>query len=217
VIRPRTPEHPDYRGYAGQVAAGTVRPGDRVVVLPAGHRSTVTRIDTFDGPLDAARAGRSVTLLLADEMDIGRGDLIAAADDAPALTDELTATVCWLADRPLRAGARLLVKHGTRTVPAIVTGLLARFDEQRLTTVEDPAALDLNDVGRVRVRTAQPLPVDDYTASRRTGSFLLIDPTDGATLAAGLVGGRLPALEPQPALDLGGCTSDDALTVAPGP
>jgi sulfate adenylyltransferase subunit 1 len=204
VIRPRSAEHPDYRGYAGQVAAGVVRPGDEVLVLPAGLRSTVARIDSFDGPLDEARAGRSVTLLLADELDIGRGDLIVAArGPQPELTAELVATVCWLAEKPLRAGARLLLKHGTRTVPAIVSTVDVRFDEQKLSTVDGPETLVLNEIGRVRLRTAEPLPVDDYAVSRRTGSFLIIDPADGATLAAGLVGGRLPVLEDCPSYSPG--------------
>jgi sulfate adenylyltransferase subunit 1 len=224
VIRPRTAEHPDYRGYAGQVAAGTVRVGDEVVVLPAGRRSTVTGIDTADGPLGRAHAGQSVTLLLADELDIGRGDLVAAVEGAPTPTDELTATVCWLADRPLHARARVLVKHGTRTVPALVTDLLARFDEQRLAVVDRPATLHLNEIGRVGVRTAEPLPVDDYAASRPTGSFLVIDPSDGSTLAAGLVGGRLPVLEAHPVIATESCTDDGATAVtsttdvtSPGP
>ena len=215
VIRPRTAQHPDYRGYAGQVAAGVVRTGEEVIVLPAGHRTTVARIDTPDGPLDRARAGQSVTLLLADELDIGRGDLIAAAHAAPTLTGELTATLCWLAERPLRRNARLLVKHGTRTVPAIVTELLARFDEQKLATVEHPDALVLNEIGRVRIRTAEPLPVDDYTTSRPTGSFLVIDPADGATLAAGLVGGHLPVLEAQPVIEIDVCTGGGTLAAIP--
>jgi sulfate adenylyltransferase subunit 1 len=201
VIRPRTAAYPDYRGYAGQVATGTVCPGDEVIVLPAGLRSTVARIDTSDGELPQACAGQSVTLLLADELDIGRGDLIAAVHDQPVPTDELAATVCWLSDRPLRRSTRLLVKHGTRTVPAIVTDLLARFDEQRLCTVQRPESLTLNEIGRVGIRTAQPLPVDDYATSQPTGSFLVIDPADGSTLAAGLVGGRLPVLQAQPELE----------------
>jgi sulfate adenylyltransferase subunit 1 len=216
VIRPRTAAHPDYRGYAGQVAAGTVRPGDEVTVLPAGLRSTVARIDTADGELPQACAGQSVTLLLTDELDIGRGDLITAVPDQPVLTDELTATVCWLSDRPLRRNARLLVKHGTRTVPAIVTDLVARFDEQRLSTVDRPESLTLNEIGRVGIRTAQPLPVDDYTASRPTGSFLVIDPADGSTLAAGLVGGRLPVLQAQPDLE-NGCPTGGGATVITSP
>ena len=195
VIRPRTPEYPDYRGYAGQVAAGTVTEGDEIVVLPGGGRSRVARIDTADGPLREAVSGRSVTLLLEDELDISRGDLIATAHEPPRVTDELDATVCWLADQPLKAGSRVLVKHGTRTVQAMVTALHTRFDEQILSSVDAPDSLRLNEIGRVTLRTAEPLPVDDYTASRRTGAFLVIDPADGGTVAAGLVGAPLPVLD----------------------
>ncbi|HEX7658771.1 MAG TPA: GTP-binding protein [Pseudonocardiaceae bacterium] len=194
VIRPRTAEYPDYRGYAGQVVAGTIAAGDEVVVLPAGLRTRVSRIDTPDGPLTEATAGRSVTLLLEDELDISRGDLIAAVTDPPTVTDEIAATVCWLADKPLRPGARVLVKHGTRTVPALVATLSSRFDEQTLSSVDDPEGLALNDIGQVVLRTAEPLPVDDYATHRRTGAFLVIDPADGGTLAAGLVGAPLPVL-----------------------
>jgi sulfate adenylyltransferase subunit 1 len=195
VIRPRTPEYPDYRGYAGQVAAGTVRPGDEVVVLPAGLRTTVERIDTPDGELPEAVAGRSVTLLLAHDVDIARGDVIAAAAQAPELTDELSATLAWLADKPLRAGARVLVKSGAKTVQAVVTELRTRFDEQKLATHDDPESLTLNEIGQVSLRTAEPLPVDRYTSRGRTGAFLVIDPADGTTLAAGLVGAPLPLLD----------------------
>ncbi|WP_410589540.1 sulfate adenylyltransferase subunit 1 [Amycolatopsis sp. lyj-23] len=190
VIRPRTPEHPDYRGYAGQIAAGTVRPGDEVVVLPQGIRSRVERIDTADGPLEEAGAGTSVTLLLTDDIDISRGDLIAAADAPPRVTDEITGTLCWLSSKPLKPGARLLVKHGTRTVQALVDELHARFDEQTLSSVDSPSTLELNDIGRVSLRLAEELGVDDYGVSPRTGAFLVIDPKDGDTLAAGLVGER---------------------------
>ncbi|GAA2995163.1 sulfate adenylyltransferase subunit 1 [Actinokineospora diospyrosa] len=194
VIRTNTAEHTDYRGYAGQVAAGTVRPGDEVVVLPSGLRTTVARVDTADGELAEAEAGRSVTLVLADNIDISRGDLIAAAAAAPVAVEEFEATLAWLSDKPLRAGARVLVKHGARTVQAIVGELNARFDEQKLTSVPDPESLALNEIGRVLVRTAEPLPVDDYAINRRTGAFLVIDAADGSTLAAGLVGAGLPAL-----------------------
>jgi sulfate adenylyltransferase subunit 1 len=211
VIRPRTPEYPDYRGYAGQVAAGTITEGDEVLVLPAGLRSRVRRIDTMDGPLPEAGSGRSVTLLLDDELDISRGDVIVAATDAPTVTDELDATLCWLSDKPLRAGARVLVKHGTRTVQGLVTSLNSRFDEQKLSTTDDPESLQLNEIGRVWLRTSEPVPADDYTTSRRTGSFLVIDPADGATLAAGLIGAPLPAL------DRDSATASVHDLVSPGP
>ncbi len=194
VIRPRTAEFPDYRGFAGQIAAGTVSPGDQVVVLPSGTRTTVLRVDTADGKLAVADAGRSVTVLLADEVDASRGDLIASPEDAPTPVTDLEATVCWLAEQPLRAGARLLIKHGTRTTQAIVSGIEERFDEQALAAVPSPSSLELNEIGRVSIRTAEPLPVDDYALNRRTGSFLLIDPAAGNTLAAGLVGDALSAV-----------------------
>ena len=192
VIRPRTEEHPDYRGYAGQVAAGSVRPGDEVLVLPAGVLTKVTRVDTPDGSLTEATAGHSVTLLLADDIDISRGDLIVGEGEPPRITDELDATLAWLADKPLRPGARVLVKHGARTVQAMIGELRTRFDEQTLSTVASPESLSLNEIGQVSVRTAEPIPVDDYARHGRTGAFLVIDPADGTTLAAGLVGAPLP-------------------------
>ncbi|MFE0023542.1 sulfate adenylyltransferase subunit 1 [Amycolatopsis sp. NPDC059021] len=190
VIRPRTAEYPDYRGYAGQIAAGTVRPGDEIVVLPHGLRSRVERIDTADGPLAEAGAGTSVTLLLADDLDIARGELIAAAGNPPRVTDEITGTLCWLSTKPLKPGARVLIKHGTRTVQALADELHARFDEQTLSSVDAPETLELNDIGRVTLRLAEEIGVDDYGDIPRTGAFLVIDPKDGDTLAAGLVGER---------------------------
>ncbi|MBH0120235.1 50S ribosome-binding GTPase [Rhodococcus sp. CX] len=195
VIRPRTAEYPDYRGYAGQIASGSVRPGDEVVVLPSGIRTTVERIDTADGELDVAYAGRSVTLILADDVDISRGDLIASPENAPEPLGEFEATVCWLAEKPLRPGARLLLKHGTRTTQAIVGALEERFDEQNLTSIPHPDTVELNEIARISVRVAEPIPADDYTVNRRTGSFLLIDPAGGNTLAAGLVGNGLAQIE----------------------
>jgi sulfate adenylyltransferase subunit 1 len=184
VIRPAGS---DYRGYAGQVAAGTVRPGQPVLVLPDGLRSTVEAVDTADGELAEAGVGRSVTIRLADDLDVARGSVIADAAEPPAVTDQLEATLCWLSERPLQPGARLLLKHGTRVTQAIVGALHDRLDTDTLTRTT-PERLDINDIGWVSIRTADPLPVDDYADSRATGSFLLIDPPTGNTLAAGLVG-----------------------------
>ncbi len=193
VIRPRTAEFPDYRGYAGQIAAGRVAVGDEVVVLPSGVRTTVAGIDAATVERTAAHAGQSVTLRLADDVDVSRGDLIAAVADAPEPAREITATLCWLGDRPLRPGARLLLKHGTKTTQAIIGSLDVLFDEQSLTHVDAPADLTVNQIGRVQIRLAEPIPADDYSASRPNGSFLLIDPAGGGTLAAGLVGDALAA------------------------
>jgi sulfate adenylyltransferase subunit 1 len=139
-----------------------------------------------------------VTLLLDDDLDVSRGDMIASVDAPPAVGDELTATLCWLSERPLRRGARVLIKHGTRTVAATVDDLRVRLDEQTLRLVGSPDRLDLNDIGGVRIRTARPIPVDDYRRSRSTGSFIVVDPSDGATVAAGLIGTALPVAPAQP-------------------
>ncbi|MEE1941084.1 GTP-binding protein [Streptomyces sp. TRM 70361] len=188
VIRPQTPEHPDYRGYAGQIASGAFRVGQRVTVLPSGRTSTVEGIDVLGQSVANAWAPQSVTLRLADDLDISRGDLIAPAEEAPATTQDVTATVCHLHDTPLRVGQRVLLKHTTRTVKAIVKEIPSRLTLDDLSQHPGPGELAANDIGRVRIRTAEPLPLDAYAVSRRTGSFLLIDPADGATLTAGMAG-----------------------------
>jgi bifunctional enzyme CysN/CysC len=177
----------DYRGYAGQVASGVLRPGDEVEVLPSGIRTTIAAIDTYDGPVDAAFAPMSVTIRLADDVDVSRGDMVVGAGGRPKVSQDLTATVCWMTDEPLRPGSRVLVKHTTRTSKAVVTALAERLD---VTTLEPVPAteLALNDIGRVTLRTAQPLFADDYAENRATGSFVLIDELTGATAGAGMVG-----------------------------
>ncbi len=187
VIRPQTAEHPDYRGYAGRVEAGVLRPGDKVRVLPSGRLSMVEAIDTPDGPLDEAGPGRSVTVRLADDVDIARGDLIAVdAEPLPTATREVSATVCWLTDTPLRAGARYQLRHTTRDVLAVVDQVESRLDVAALAPI--PAdALELNDIGVIRIRLAEPIVSDPYVVNRSTGSFLLVDSTTGATVAAGML------------------------------
>jgi len=191
VIRPQNADYPDYRGYAGQITQGLVRVGDEVVVLPAGRRTTVTGIDTFDGPLQVAFHPQSVTLHLADHIDVSRGDLLAGAAGAPTPTQDLDATVCWLDERPLLPRQRVLVRHGTRTVRALVRDVADRLDIETLQRVERPGSLALNEIGRVLVRTAEPLPLDHYVHHRSNGSFLIVDEADGATLGAGMAGDPL--------------------------
>ncbi|MFF7770485.1 sulfate adenylyltransferase subunit 1 [Streptomyces massasporeus] len=188
VIRPGTPDLPDYRGYAGQIAAGSFRVGEGVVVLPSGTTSTIAGIDLLGEPVDTASAPRSVTLLLDDDVDIARGDLIVPVGDAPLLTRDVRATVCHVADRPLTAGQRVLLKHTTRTVKGVVDEITSRLDLDDLSRSHHPDSLVTNEIGRVRIRVAEPLALDSYEDSRRTGSFLLIDPGDGMTLAAGMAG-----------------------------
>ncbi|MBO0689896.1 MAG: 50S ribosome-binding GTPase [Candidatus Dormibacteraeota bacterium] len=197
VLRPGAGDFAGYRGYAGQVASGVLRTGDPVLVLPAGHRTTVAGIDRL-GERDAgvAAAGESVTIRLAGALDVARGDLIVADrqdQPAPRVTQDVEATLCWLAERPLRGRERVLVKHTTRVVPGLVTDLRHRLDIETVTRSERPPELAANEIGGVALRTASPLVLDPYAGNPRTGALLLIDPQDGSTLAAGMVGDPLAA------------------------
>jgi sulfate adenylyltransferase subunit 1 (EFTu-like GTPase family) len=186
VIRPMSEEHHDYRGYAGQVASGVVRPGDEVLVLPSGMETKVAVIETADGELGEAFPPLSVTLRLEDELDVSRGDLIARPHDAPAPARELRATVCWMHERPLRPGARYRVKHTTRTAPARIDAIEGRLRVDGGGR-EQADELRLNDIGEVRLRLGQPLLADSYERNRVTGSFILIDEATNDTAGAGMV------------------------------
>ncbi|MGW5115957.1 sulfate adenylyltransferase subunit 1 [Streptomyces noursei] len=207
VIRPQTAEHPDYRGYAGQIASGVLRVGDAVTVLPSGRTSTVEGIDALGQSVDVAWAPQSVTLRLADDLDVSRGDLIAPTAAAPSVTQDVEATVCHVADRPLTVGQRVLLKHTTRTVKAIVKEIPSRLTLDDLSQHPAPGELAANDIGRIVVRTAAPLALDAYAESRRTGSFLLIDPADGTTLTAGMAGTAFAEATADPAPQ--GAADDD--------
>jgi sulfate adenylyltransferase large subunit len=185
VIRPA--QDSDYRGYAGQMASGALRAGEEVVVLPAGQRTTIAAIDTYDGELTEALAPMSVTLRLSDELDISRGETICRAEQAPTVARELEADVCWMTDRPLRPGGRYLVKHTTREVTALVDELRDHVDVHTLERAAAPPELALNDIGRIRLRTSSPLVFDPYERNRRTGSFILIDEASNETVAAGMI------------------------------
>ncbi|MCG7202254.1 sulfate adenylyltransferase subunit 1 [Streptomyces arenae] len=167
--------HGDVRHYAGQLVSGALRVGDRVTVHPSGETSEITAIDVLGNAVEAAHAPQSIGVRLADQRDVARGDMITAGARGPVLTQDVTAAVCHLADRPLRVGDRVLLKHATRTVKAIVRDLAGAGE------------LTANDLGRITLRSAEPLPLDAYAVSRRTGAFILIDPADGATLTAGMV------------------------------
>ncbi|MFF8393065.1 sulfate adenylyltransferase subunit 1 [Streptomyces sp. NPDC016172] len=172
------------RHYAGQVAAGSLSVGDAVTVLPSGRTTTVMAIDALGTQTGTAHNGQSVTLRLLDELDVSRGDLIALTVDAPAPVRDVEATVCHLHERPLRAGDRVLVKHTTRTVKAIVKEIASRLTLDDLARETAPRELGANDIGTIVLRTAEPLALDLYEDSHRTGSFLLIDQADGTTLTA---------------------------------
>jgi bifunctional enzyme CysN/CysC len=187
VIRPMADEHHDYRGYAGRVAGGVWHAGDEVVVLPSGLRSRVAAIDSAEGPLEEAIPRESVTILLEDDIDVSRGDMLADPETAPVVARELTARVSWMAERPLEDRARLLVKHTTRTVPARVEEIVTVVDIHTLEDRPSPGKMELNDLGVVRFRLADPLVVDPYVRNRGTGAFILIDESTNDTVGAGMV------------------------------
>ncbi len=181
------------RGYMGRIESGTVRVGDRVQVLPGGFGTTVTGIVTLDASLDAATAPQSVTLLLADELDVSRGDLVvhAEAPDGPAVTRSLDAMVCWMDRAPLAGSGRYALKHATRTTQAVIDRIEHKLDIATLASrpVAADEGLAMNEIARVRIRTRDALAVDAYAALRATGSFILIDTTTNHTVAAGMVVG----------------------------
>jgi bifunctional enzyme CysN/CysC len=194
VIRPQTHEHADHRSYAGTVASGVLRPGDEIVVLPSGKTSRVTSIDGPTGPLDEAFPPMAVSVSLADDIDISRGDMIARTSNQPAATTEFDATVCWMADESaLEPGRDYLVKHTTRTTRARVAALDYRLDVNTLHRDKSATALKLNELGRVTLRTQVPLLLDEYSRNSATGSFILIDPDTNVTVAAGMVRDTVPA------------------------
>jgi bifunctional enzyme CysN/CysC len=187
VIRPQSSAYPDYRGYAGQVAGGVLKPGDDVIVLPSGLRSTIAGIDSSDGPVNEAYAPMSVTVRLRDDIDISRGDMICRPHNQPRSSQDVEAMVCWLTDEPLRLRGMYAVKHTTRSARAQVRSVDYRIDVNTLHRDESADSLSLNEIGRITLRTTQPLFVDEYRRNRTTGSFLVIDEATGATVGAGMV------------------------------
>jgi len=186
VIRPNSEEHHDYRGYAGQVAGGVLRPGAEIMVLPSGQRTQIAAIDTYGGELDAAFPTMSVAVRVTDALDISRGDMFVEPDDPPVASRELDAIVCWMSDEPLRAGARYSIKHTTRSARAIVAELEHRVNVNTLAH-ERADELALNEIGRVHLRASAPLMLDAYARNRATGSFILIDEATNDTVAGGMV------------------------------
>lgn len=182
VIRP----HQDFRGFAGQITAGTVRPGDEIVALPSGRRTRISSITTWEGELASAHAPQSVVLSLEEEVDVSRGEMIASVDNQPHKTRHFEATLVWMHAKPLRTGATYLLKHTSQTVRARVVEIRSRMQVEEL---EEHSAeqLALNDIGRVVLETSRPLLADLYRDNRATGSFILIDAEDNGTAGAGMI------------------------------
>ncbi|RJQ49547.1 MAG: GTP-binding protein [Gammaproteobacteria bacterium] len=179
---------PDFRGYMGRIESGRVRVGDEISVLPAGHRTRIKEIVTYEGNVPEASAPQSVTLTLTDEIDISRGDMLTHPHNAPRAGKELDAMLCWMSEEPLQPGRKYLIKHTTRTVKALLPEIEYKVD---MNTLERAPAqeLKMNDIARVRVKTQKPLLCDPYRANRATGAFIVIDEHSNNTVAAGMIGG----------------------------
>jgi bifunctional enzyme CysN/CysC len=186
VLRPRSEEFHDYRGYAGQFASGTLRAGDDVVVLPSGMHTRIESIDVAEGAIPEASVPMSVALRLADDLDVSRGDLICRPGNQPSIVQDIDAMVCWMDTTPVAPGARLLLKHTSRKVQAQLREIVYRVDVNTLHRTK-AEALGINDIARVRLRAAQPIMCDEYARNKTTGSFILIDPVTGRTVAGGMI------------------------------
>ena len=190
VIRPQSDEHHDYRGYAGTVAGGVFKPGDEVMVLPSGFTSTVASIDSYDGPVAEAFGPMAVTIRLADDIDISRGDMICRPNNQPVSSQDIQAMVCWMSENAdLTPRMKLALKHTTRSSRVMITDLHYRIDVNTLHREENPSSLQLNEIGRISLRSTQPLFFDEYRRNRNTGSFILIDEATNATVASGIIVG----------------------------
>ncbi len=188
VIRPQSTKYLDYRGYAGQVASGVLKPGDEIMVLPSGFTSRIAAIETADGPVDEAYPPMSVTVRLTDEIDIARGDLICRPHNAPRAAQDIDVLICWMDETaPLQPGRKYAVKHTTRSARAVVKELQYRLDVNSLHRDETATTLTLNEIGRVRLRTTVPLLADEYRRNRTTGGFIVVDESTNRTVGAAMI------------------------------
>ena len=187
VVRPKSDDFHDYRGYAGQVAGGVLKPGDDVLVLPSGMTSKIAAIDMFDKEIDEAFPPMSVTVRLEDDVDVSRGDMICRPQNAPKPSQDIDAMICWMTNEPLRPRQKLAIKHTTRMGRALIKDIQYRLDVNTLHRDKETGELGLNEIGRVQLRTTVPLLCDPYSKNRTTGSFILIDEATGVTVGAGMI------------------------------
>ena len=194
VIRPDQ----DYRGYAGRVASGTIRAGEEILVLPSRRTTRVASVDSFDGPLDEATAGDSVSITTTDELDISRGDMIVRPLNLPVADSEIDATICWTSEEPMKPNVQYWLRQTTRETKSFINRIVYRIDVDTLHR-DEVRQFELNDIGRVHITTAQPIFFDRYDLNRETGSFVLIDPHTNNTVAAGMIRGPVQRVEDLPA------------------
>jgi sulfate adenylyltransferase large subunit len=187
VVRPKSDDFHDYRGYAGRVAGGVLKPGDEVLVLPSGMTSTIAGIDLFDKEIDEAFPPMSVTVRLEDDVDVSRGDMICRPQNAPRPSQDIDAMICWMTNAPLRPRQKLAIKQTTRSGRALVKDIQYRLDVNTLHRDKETKELGINEIGRVQLRTTTPLLCDPYSKNRTTGSFILIDEATGVTVGAGMI------------------------------
>lgn len=187
VIRPHSDAYHDYRGYAGRIASGVFKPGDEVLVLPSGFSSKISAIETFDGQIDEAHAPMSVRILLEDDIDIGRGDMIVRKNNQPRMTQDLEFMMCWFNQEGPRPRAKYIIRHTTNEARCIIKDIVYKLDINTLHRNEDDREIGMNDIARVSVRTTKPLFVDSYQKNRHTGSVILVDEATNETVAAGMV------------------------------
>jgi sulfate adenylyltransferase subunit 1 len=187
VVRPQQKEHHDYRGYAGRIAGGIYKPGDKVMVLPSGFTTTIKAIDTFEGEVKEAFAPMSVTIRLTDEIDISRGDMIVRENNIPQVGQDIELMVCWLHERPLQLNGKYTVRHTTKEARCIIKEIRYKVDINTLHRMENDKEIKMNDIGRVHIRTTAPLFFDEYRRNRLTGSLILIDEGTNETVGACMI------------------------------
>jgi len=187
VTRPQSTEYPDYRGYAGQIAGGVFKPGDEIIALPSGFTSKIDEIHTFENAEEEAFQPMSVTLTLEDDIDISRGDMIAKPDNQPTVGQDIDLMVCWLNKEPLHPNGKYAIKHTTKEARCIVKEVKYKVNINTLHRVEGDKEIGLNDIGRIQIRTTEPLFYDSYKRNRTTGSLILIDEFTNETVGAGMI------------------------------
>ena len=187
VLRPQREGFIDYRGYAGRLASGILRPGDDITVMPSGFTSKIKSIDTYDGPVDEAFAPMSVSVTLEDDIDISRGDMIVKTNNQPEPRQEFDAMICWLHNNPARPRAKYTLMHTSNEPKAMIKNVLYKIDINTYNREEEDLEFKMNDIGRVTIRTTKPVLIDEYRDNRITGSFVLIDDATHETVAAGMI------------------------------
>ncbi len=187
IIRPMSDKHHDYRGYAGRIASGIFRKGDKVKILPSGQTSTISSIDIFEKSIDEAYVGQSVSICLEDDIDISRGDMIVKENNLPVVSQDVEMMFCWFNERPLQLKGKYILRHTTQEVKCIINDVKYKIDMNTLSRVEDDKKVMMNDIGRMSVRTQKPIFYDSYRKNRATGSVILIDEGTNETVAAGMI------------------------------